>query len=443
MGSCCSINESNRVRKPSINKSRRSHTLSSHLTNNPNSISELKGSQNEDAIKSSFNIYHKNDKLNGDLNILISKYGDKLSIKKLNYIQLYNIFMNYIYDFSNSNFIICDTREELKDRQQLFLKKFNQINYSLRQIETMSNERSSKFFNYLKNKNIIFILKDESSLELMEKFFIYFIANNKGGKLIKNIYILSEYIQIYNKDNLSNTYLDYLYYFIDEDIIYQYSPKILINTNDIKSTNLNNDNINKNNSYVFVNTYPHSLALSNDKKGDNNRAINKFDINYICNKNTEEPDLFLNFVAKFNIYYILNFVLSNEDNINNNSKLITHSEAKRNKVGKEDKKILIKQKNVIIPKNIVFDQFYGLIRNDFFQMIEEFENEVIDNYCILVQFDSDIDIIFKSKLIYIIISRITELSFDDIYNYIKNNFFDIENEELILSKKDEIIKSIS
>lgn len=47
-------------------------------------------------------------------------------------------------------------------------------------------------------------------------------------------------------------------------------------------------------------------------------------------------------------------------------------------------------------------------------MIEEFENEVIDNYCILVQFDSDIDIIFKSKLIYIIISRITELSFDDI-----------------------------
>ena len=68
-------------------------------------------------------------------------------------------------------------------------------------------------------------------------------------------------------------------------------------------------------------------------------------------------------------------------------------------------------------------------------MIEEFENEVIDNYCILVQFDSDIDIIFKSKLIYIIISRITELSFDDIYNYIKNNFFDIENEELILSKK--------
>jgi hypothetical protein len=136
--------------------------------------------------------------------------------------------MNYIYDFSNSNFIICDTREELKDRQQLFLKKFNQINYSLRQIETMSNERSSKFFNYLKNKNIIFILKDESSLELMEKFFIYFIANNKGGKLIKNIYILSEYIQIYNKDNLSNTYLDYLYYFIDEDIIYQYSPKILI-----------------------------------------------------------------------------------------------------------------------------------------------------------------------------------------------------------------------
>ena len=443
MGSCCSINEANRVRKSNISRSRRSQNISDPLNNNTNSIDVSKGGQNDNIIKSSYSIFHRNDKLNTDLNLLIDKYSDKLTIKKLNYIQLYNIFMNYIYDFSNSNFIICDTREESKDRHQIFIKKFNQINYSLRELQIMSRERTHKFCNYLKNKNIIFILKDESSLDIMEKFMIYFISNNSDGRLIiKNIYILSEYIQLFNKNNTS--YLDYLYYFIDEDIIYDYSPKILINSNDIKSPYLNNDNLNPNTAYVFINTYPHNSNIFNNKKDEKNRANNKFDINYICHKNTEESDIFLNFFAKFNIYYILNFVLSNDDYTkNNSSKIITHSEAKRNKIENEDKKSIIKQKNIIIPKNITFEDFFVLIKNDFFSIIEEFENEVIDNNCILIEFDNDIDIIFKFKLIYIITSRITELPFDEIYNYLKNNFFDIENESLILSKKDEIIKSIS
>lgn len=213
MGSCCSINEATRVRKSNVNKSRRSQSISDPLNNNTNSIDALKGCQNENIIKSSYNIFHKNDKLNSDLNSLIDKYSDKFSIKKLNYIQLYNIFMNYIYDFSKSNFVICDTREESKDRNQIFLKKFNQINYTLREVEIMSRERSHRFCNYLKNKNIIFILKDESSLDIMEKFMLYFISYNNDERLvIKNIYILSEYIQLYNKGNTS--YLDYLYYLL-------------------------------------------------------------------------------------------------------------------------------------------------------------------------------------------------------------------------------------
>lgn len=389
-------------------------------------------------IESSYNIYHKKDKLNKEVNDLIEKYKEKLGIKKINFIQIYNIFMNYIYDFTKCNFIICDTREEVKEKTQIFLKKFHQINYTIRQVETMDKDKENKFCNYLNNKKIMFILKDDSSLDILEKFIIYFIANNYDGKnILKEIYILAEYIQAYNDENASNTYLEYLNCFIDEDVIYTYSPKILINCQDIKSSSLNYTNPNINNAYIFVNSYPHIFNTDNNK---DDKILNKFDINYICNKNTEETDIFLKFISRFKINYILNFILSNEDNNNQKKgKYITHSEAKRIKINNEEKKSLMKQKNVNIPKDIQFEDYYKNIKNEFISIIEEFKNQVVENNCVLIQFDDNIDTLFKYKLIYVIIYRITGLSFDDIFNYLKSNFFDIENESFTLSKKDEFL----
>ena len=439
MGICYSSNGTTEVRTKN-NKQRKTTSCLGAFCND----SESAQSQSKYAIenippkiqeiKSSYKISHNNDKFNNDLDNLIESYKDKFVIQKINYVQIYNIFMNYIFDFTKSNFLICDTREETKERNQLFLKRFNQINYNLKEIERMSQERVNKFCNYLKNKDIIFILKDESSIEIVEKFFIFFIANNNNGRFtLKNIYILSEYIKKFD-ENTTNSFLDYLYLFIDEDIIYEFSPKILINSNDIKSTYLNYNN-QTNNAYCFINTYPHIVNLEQN----NNKIINKFDINYLCNKNTEEPDTFLKFISKFKIYYILNFILSKENNINQkSSKYITHSEAKRNKIGSEEKKSLIKQKNISIPKNIQFEEFYRIIQKDFLVIIEEFKNEIIQNNCILIQFDDNIDNLFKYKLIFIIFYRITGLSFDEILNYLKSNFFDIENELLIISKKEEI-----
>ena len=447
MGTCYSNNDT-KIRKVNSNKPKRTTSCLGSLCNDSANVEESQNKfqsqmvpNNIPKIKSTYNIYHKTDKLNNDLNELIEKYNYKLKIKKRNYVQLYNIFMNYIYDFTKSNFVICDTREELRERNQIFLKKFHQINYTLKEIETMTDERLIRFSNFLNNKNIIFILKDESSINILEQYIIFFIANiNESHFMLKNIYILSEYIKEYNKDNISNiAYLENLYYFIDEDIIYNYSPKILINSNDIKSSSLNYNNPNSNNAYVFINKYSHAANINQDKKDNNNKIINKFDINYICNKNTEEPDTFLNFVSKFNIYYILNFILLNEDINKKNIKYITHSEAKRNKVEKEEKKSLIKQKNVSIPKNMAFEEFYKIIKNEFLSILEEFKNQIEENNCVLIQFDDSIDISLKYKLIYIIIFRLTGLTFDEIFNYLICNFYDIENELLCESKKEEII----
>ena len=402
MGTCYSNTEEKRIRKSNTNKSRKSNGCLGSFCNDSEGLEAQNRQQAENRpiinIKSSFKIYHKEDKLNNELDEVIKKYSDKLEIKKINYIQLYNIFINYIFDFTQSNLVLCDSREESKEKKQLFLKKFPQINYSLKQIESLNDERLNKLCNFLRNKYIIFILKDDSSIDILEKYMIFFIANNFDGKFrFKGLYILSEYINEYDDKKASNSYLENLYYFIDEDILYDYYPKILINLNDIKSSNLNYNNPNSNNAYIFINKYPHN-ANSQHNKNDNNKILNKFDINYLCNKNTEENDTFLNFVSKFHINYILNFILYNDNKKNQKKiKYIKHSEEKRNKTSIEEKKSFIKQKNISIVKDMEFGEYYKIIQGEFISIIEEFKNQVIQNNCILIQFDDNIDNIFKLK----------------------------------------------
>ena len=72
-------------------------------------------------------------------------------------------------------------------------------------------------------------------------------------------------------------------------------------------------------------------------------------------------------------------------------------------------------------------------------IIEELKEQIVQNNCILIQFDNNIDNLFMLKLIYIIIFRITGLSFDNIFNYLKNNFFELGNDSFIKAKKEEIL----
>ena len=88
---------------------------------------------------------------------------------------------------------------------------------------------------------------------------------------------------------------------------------------------------------------------------------------------------------------------------------------------------------------MAFEEFYKIIKNEFLSILEEFKNQIEENNCVLIQFDDSIDISLQYKLIYIIIFRLTGLTFDEIFNYLICNFYDIENELLCESKKEEII----
>jgi hypothetical protein len=163
----------------------------------------------------------------------------------------------------------------------------------------------------------------------------------------------------------------------------------------------------------------------------------------LSNDNTEETDIYLNFIYKFKIIYIINFIYTEEfeNGINKKiSKYIWHSETKINKALNEEKKNLIKQKNILIPKNLEFIDYYKIIRNDFIPLLEEIKDQIIENNCVLIQFDDEIEYIFLMKFIYIIIFKVTGLGFNNIFDYLKINFFDINQEQLINERKDEFMK---
>ena len=409
-------------------------------------------------IKSTFSIHYNNDQLNIDINTFIEKYKTQIKIEKINFVQIYNIFMNYKYNFTRSEFILCDIRNDLKEKSQaLFLKHFPQINYNIKELEIISKNRLIKFFKFINNKKIIFILKDskeENSIDTIEKFLIFFLANSNNCK-IDTIYILNQYITKFDENNLKKeiknnkenenkiNYNEYLSYFIDEDLLYEYSPKILIDLSDIKSSNLNyNDEI-INNSYLFYTIFHHNENKESNNKKTQINLNSKFDANYLSNKTTEETDIYLNFIYKFNIIYIINFIFTEEfENCINKktSKYIWHSETKINKIVNGDSKKLIKQKNILIPKNMEFIEYYKVIRNEFIPLLEEVYDQILDNNCVLIQFDDKIDYIFLMKFIYIIIFKTTGLSFDNIFSYLKINFFDINQESLINEKKEEFMK---
>lgn len=396
MGLCFSNCSETRV-------SKRSHPMQCSIKHS------LNLEKNIEKIESTFTIRYNDDELNTKINELIKKYNTSYKIGKINYEQLYNLFLNYKFDFTNSNYIIVDTRKQIIKTKQYFLNKFPKINYSIDEFNYLNHQRKSNLLNFIKNKTVIFILDNIDSLISVEKYISFTIINNNAN----NILILTQFIEEYNDTRIENTFKEHLYHFIEEDIFYDYIPSILLNAKDIKSYHINNK-ITTNNSFVFINLY------SNE---------NNFDIKYLCNKDIDENDIYYKFITKFKIFYILNISLAIKDEKKNNkiNNNIVYHESKRKKTNNEEKKEKIVQVSILCRDDINFNAYFEEIKNEFNQIMEDLINQIVSNNCVLIQFNEQIDNLIRNKFIFYIVNKITGLSFEKSIKYFKCNFLNVLN----------------
>ena len=80
--------------------------------------------------------------------------------KKITQMELYNLAIYYKDNYTQSNFLIYDTRK-INEQKEDFLKKMNHINYTYNQIKNLKNEKLEKFRNFLNNKKIVFIISEK------------------------------------------------------------------------------------------------------------------------------------------------------------------------------------------------------------------------------------------------------------------------------------------
>lgn len=91
-------------------------------------------------------------------NHLYQKY--KRKIKKITFIELYNLALVYKENQSNSPYIIYDMRR-LNEQKEDFLKKMKHINYTYNQLQNLQDKKLENFKKFLNNKIIIFIISEK------------------------------------------------------------------------------------------------------------------------------------------------------------------------------------------------------------------------------------------------------------------------------------------
>ena len=92
------------------------------------------------------------------INNIQSLFEEK--IQKISQIELYNLAIFYKDNYTQSNYLLYDTRKSAEQKED-YLKKMNHINYTFNQIKSIKGDKLNKFRNFLNNKKIIFIISEK------------------------------------------------------------------------------------------------------------------------------------------------------------------------------------------------------------------------------------------------------------------------------------------
>ena len=202
MGICCTRNET--TNEEILNSFNRNEPDFSDSTRGPELLFESKR--------------FDNNKLNTQLKILISNMSQVLlsNVKKITFIELWNIALLYKDNHTSSVYLLYDMRD-YHSRKENFLKKMRHINYSYDELRMMPNDKLSNFKRFINGKKVIFIFPDEKIDQSSE--IINFISELKSD--ILNLFLNSTLEQ-----KVLSPYTNKLLFFIEEKD-YEYLSYIL------------------------------------------------------------------------------------------------------------------------------------------------------------------------------------------------------------------------
>lgn len=178
------------------------------------------------------------EKLFKNINDIINSNNN---ISTINIESLWNITKYYKQDFTNCSYILYDLRKK-ENKVENFLKKYKCINYNIGEIQTFSGNRLKMFKNFIRNKNIIIIPKNQDMNEL-KKISNFIDLLNDESLCQQQFFILTFLLNI-KEDEIPDYFYNYKLYKKIDDKDFEIYPNILFPLSEIKY--LNNYN------YIYI-----------------------------------------------------------------------------------------------------------------------------------------------------------------------------------------------
>ena len=334
MGICCTRNET--TNEEILNSFNRNESDFSDSTRGPELLFESKR--------------FDNNKLNTQLKILISNMSQVLlsNVKKITFIELWNIALLYKDNHTSSVYLLYDMRD-YHSRKENFLKKMRHINYSYDELRMMPNDKLSNFKRFINGKKVIFIFPDEKIDQSSE--IINFISELKSD--ILNLFLNSTLEQ-----KVLSPYTNKLLFFIEEKD-YEYLSYILFAYSHLSNL--------KKEGFSFIYFIP--SAYNND----------------LLTSIKERKEIYQNFIESFNISSIV-YISKKRDN-----EIREFNDMEENAKSISKIAYICEDLNSIIQHREVIEEICAMIRSEmerghsFEFVINESDVEIEDSWlCIVI-----------------------------------------------------------
>ena len=334
MGICCTRNET--TNEEILNSFNRNESDFSDSTRGPELSFESKR--------------FDNNKLNTQLKILISNMSQVLlsNVKKITFIELWNIALLYKDNHTSSVYLLYDMRD-YHSRKENFLKKMRHINYSYDELRMMPNDKLSNFKRFINGKKVIFIFPDEKIDQSSE--IINFISELKSD--ILNLFLKSTLEQ-----KVLSPYTNKSLFFIEEKD-YEYLSYILFAYSHLSNL--------KKEGFSFIYFIP--SAYNND----------------LLTSIKERKEIYQNFIESFNISSIV-YISKKRDN-----EIREFNDMEENAKSISKIAYICEDLNSIIQHREVIEEICAMIRSEmerghsFEFVINESDVEIEDSWlCIVI-----------------------------------------------------------